>query len=425
MMNAIFTKSSTALFGCVSCSSEYDLGTDRGTCDCGALLEVRHPCFRSDWPKVFNARRADLGLSGQSGVWRFAECVAPIERDSIVSHPEGNTRIYYRSALDRYAGIDSLGFKHEGENPTGSFKDRGMTVAVSRAQAMGRMVLGCASTGNTSASLASYAAQTEKMRALVFLPAGKVAAGKLAQALAYGATTVVVNGDFDRAMELVKQASHDLGIYLVNSVNPFRIEGQKTIIWEMLEQLAWKPPDWIVVPGGNLGNTSAFGKALREAHAAGWISRLPRLAVVQAAGANPFYQSFLRGLDNLAPVAAQTVASAIRIGNPVNYAKARVVIQATDGVVTQVTDEEILAAKAAIDGSGLGCEPASACSLAGTRRLVGAGIIGRGESVVAILTGHVLKDADVIPQSQAFSERSPTSITLEGSLEPLREFLQG
>jgi threonine synthase len=263
------------------------------------------------------------------------------------------------------------------------------------------------------------------MRALVFLPAGKVAAGKLAQALAYGATTVAVNGDFDRAMDLVKQASRDLGIYLVNSVNPFRIEGQKTIIWEMLEQFSWNPPDWIVVPGGNLGNTSAFGKALREAHAAGWITRLPRLAVVQATGANPFYQSFLRGFDQIAAVAADTVASAIRIGNPVNYAKARKVIQATSGVVTQVTDEEILAAKAAIDGAGLGCEPASACSLAGLRRLASEGVVRKTDSVVAILTGHVLKDADIIPKSLQYGQQQQKSLTLENSLDPLREFLKG
>ncbi len=424
-MTEVFTQSSTAMFACVVCNQEFDLAVDRTECPCGGLVEVRHPRFRSDWPAVFHARRAELGLAGQSGVWRFAECVAPIGKDDIVSHPEGNTRIYHREKLSRFAGVDCLGFKHEGENPTGSFKDRGMTVAVSRAKSLGRKVLGCASTGNTSASLAAYAAHSEAMRALVFLPAGKVAAGKLAQALAYGATTVAVNGDFDRAMDLVKQASRDLGIYLVNSVNPFRIEGQKTIIWEMLEQFSWNPPDWIVVPGGNLGNTSAFGKALREAHAAGWITRLPRLAVVQATGANPFYQSFLRGFDQIAAVAADTVASAIRIGNPVNYAKARKVIQATSGVVTQVTDEEILAAKAAIDGAGLGCEPASACSLAGLRRLASEGVVRKTDSVVAILTGHVLKDADIIPKSLQYGQQQQKSLTLENSLDPLREFLKG
>jgi threonine synthase len=348
-----------------------------------------------------------------------------MDRHHIVSHPEGNTRIYHRAAFARFTGVDNIGLKHEGENPTGSFKDRGMTVAVSQARALGRKVLGCASTGNTSAALAAYAAQAEEMQALVFLPAGKVAPGKLAQAIAYGAKVVAVEGDFDAAMGLVKLASSKLGIYLVNSVNPFRLEGQKSVMWEMLEQLEWKVPDWVVVPGGNLGNTSAFGKALLEAYHAGWINRLPRIAVVQAAGASPFHRAFQNGFENFVAAQAETIATAIRIGNPVNFSKAFRVIQDLQGVVTAVTDPEILTAKSVIDGCGVGCEPASACSLAGVRKLVQQGVIKPHEQVIGVLTGHILKD----PESVALSRNLPAGsmeadVVLSNNLEPLERFLQ-
>jgi threonine synthase len=270
-----------------------------------------------------------------------------------------------------------------------------MTVAMTQAKRLGARAVACASTGNTSASLAAYAAQAG-LRAVVFVPSGKISAGKLAQTLAYGATCLQVRGDFDDAMRLVREACTKLGIYLVNSINPFRIEGQKTIVWELLQDLEWSPPDWIVVPAGNLGNTSAFGKALREAHAAGWINRMPRLASIQAHGANPFFRSFAEGFTTRHRVTAETGASAIRIGDPVSYDKAVDAIRATGGVVTEVTDDELLAAKRRIDRMGIGCEPASATTLAGVERLRAAGTIREGERVVCVLTGHVLKDTEAI-----------------------------
>ncbi|HRP08342.1 MAG TPA: threonine synthase, partial [Gemmatimonadales bacterium] len=245
------------------------------------------------------------------------------------------------------------------------------------------------------ASLAAYAAQAG-MTAVVLVPAGKIALGKMAQSLAYGARTLLVDGDFDDCLRLVESAGDELGIYLVNSINPFRLEGQKTIVLELLRQLDWQVPDWIVLPAGNLGNTSAFGKALVEAKEWGLIPRLPRLAAIQAEGAAPFAASFSRGFDRLEPVAAETIATAIRIGAPASFQRGVRAIRETDGVVLAVSDAEILEAKAIIDGAGVGCEPASAASAAGVRRLVASGRIRRGESVVAVLTGHLLKDPGTV-----------------------------
>ena len=335
---------------------------------------------------VFDTRRTSRKAIDQSGVWRFREAVLAIEESEIITHPEGSTRLYER---------DGIFFKHEGENPTGSFKDRGMTVAITQAVRLGARTVACASTGNTSASAAAYAAQAG-LRAVVFIPAGKVATGKLAQTLAYGALCLQVRGDFDAAMRLVLEASQRLGIYLVNSINPFRIEGQKTIVWELLQDLEWDPPDWIVVPAGNLGNTSAFGKALVEAREAGWISKMPRLAAIQASGANPFYRSFKENFATRHRVVPETIASAIRIGDPVSYDKAVASLRETNGVVEEVTDEELMTAKRDIDHMGIGCEPASATTLAGVRKLRESGVMRDSDRIVCVLTGHVLKDPDAI-----------------------------
>ena len=364
---------------CIACGTIYPADKIRYTCDCGNLLSVERDTFPAN-TKLFDERRASRKTIDQSGVWRFREGVLDIDDDQIVTHPEGSTRLYERNGIF---------FKHEGENPTGSFKDRGMTVAVTQAVRLSATAIACASTGNTSASLAAYAAQAG-LRALVFIPAGKVAAGKLAQTLAYGATCLAVRGDFDAAMALVRQACDRLGIYLVNSINPFRIEGQKTIVWELLQDLEWNAPDWIVVPAGNLGNTSAFGKALAEAHAAGWINRMPRIASIQASGANPFFRSFRENFAQRHRVTAETIASAIRIGDPVSYEKAVASIRDTNGIVAEVSDEELMTAKRDIDRMGIGCEPASATTLAGVRKLK---LTGR---IVCVLTGHVLKDPDAI-----------------------------
>jgi len=386
-------------FVCIDCAAKFPVTECRYRCDCGALLAVQRPLqlFTKVGARTFDVRYSDcgVGVAHQSGVWRFREFVMDVEDSDIVSHPEGRTRLYQRGSLSTYAGVNQLYFKHEGENPTGSFKDRGMTVAVTHAKKLGMRRVVCASTGNTSASLASYAAQAG-MDAWVMVPEGKISTAKLAQTLAYGAQVVQVRGDFDAAMGLVEKAGASLGMYVVNSVNPYRIEGQKTIIWEMLDDMNWAAPDWIVVPAGNLGNTSAFGKALQEAMRAGWIGKMPRIASIQAAGANPFFRSLVGGFGALERVQSDTIASAIRIGDPVNYSKAMVAIRETKGVVEQVTDAEILEAKAAIDASGIGCEPASAATLAGLIKLRQAGVIKPAETVVCVLTGHILKDPDAI-----------------------------
>ncbi|HEV2719619.1 MAG TPA: threonine synthase [Thermoanaerobaculia bacterium] len=382
---------------CIACAKQFPLDEIRYTCDCGNLLSVERDTIGVG-RDVFDARRASRNPIDQSGVWRFREAVLDASAGDVVTHPEGATRLYERGGIF---------FKHEGENPTGSFKDRGMTVAMTQAKRLGARAVACASTGNTSASLAAYAAQAG-LRAIVFIPSGKVAAGKLAQTIAYGATALSVRGGFDDAMRLVREACDKLGIYLVNSINPFRIEGQKTIVWELLQDLEWNAPDWIVVPAGNLGNTSAFGKALREARAAGWIERMPRLAAIQASGANPFYQSYREDFVQRHRVDAETVASAIRIGDPVSYEKAVAAIRATNGVVEQVTDEELMAAKGEIDRMGIGCEPASATTLAGVRKLRAAGVMRDGERIVCVLTGHILKDPDAILKTVKTIEIEPT-----------------
>jgi threonine synthase len=369
---------------CIGCARRFDASEIRYTCECGELLSVERDAMPDR--AIFDARLASRKTIDKSGVWRFREAVLDVDEREIVTHPEGSTRLYERRGIF---------FKHEGENPTGSFKDRGMTVAMTQAKRLGARAVACASTGNTSASLAAYAAQAG-LRAIVFIPAGRVAAGKLAQTLAYGATALHIRGDFDAAMQLVREASDRLGIYLVNSINPFRIEGQKTIVWELLQDLEWNAPDWIVVPAGNLGNTSAFGKALREAFDAGWIARMPRLASIQASGANPFYRSYRDAFSQRHRIAAETIASAIRIGDPVSHRKAVSAIQITNGIVEQVTDDELMLAKREIDEMGIGCEPASATTLAGVKKLRAAGVMRDGERIVCVLTGHLLKDADAI-----------------------------
>jgi threonine synthase len=258
---------------------------------------------------------------------------------------------------------------------------------------LGMTRVACASTGNTSASMAAYAAHAQ-MDGVVFFQNQHIALGKLSQAIAYGATCVQVNADFDKNMALVREVSDRLGIYVLNSINPFRLEGQKTIMFETIQQLRWRVPDWIVCPGGNLGNSSAFGKGLYELHRMGLIDRMPRIAIIQAEGANPLYRAYQRGFESFEAVQARTIATAIKIGNPVNYTKAVRALRWTDGVVEQVTDQEIMDAKALIDRQGIGCEPASACSVAGARKLVESGVIRSDETVVGILTGHILKDPD-------------------------------
>ena len=412
---------------CLACGHELSETDPRSRCPaCGGLLEVHHR--RPDLDREALLRRfAERASAGSSGVWRYRELVLP-SAEEVVTHPEGNTPLLHRDALDRWTGVTHLKLKHEGHNPTGSFKDRGMTVGVTQARRIGARAVACASTGNTSASLAAYAAQAG-IPALVLVPSEGVALGKLAQALAYGARTLLVRGDFDDCLRLVQEASTRLGVYLLNSINPFRIEGQKTIVLELLQQLAWDPPDWIVLPAGNLGNTAAFGKALREAHSWGLIPRLPRLAAIQAAGAAPFAHSFDEGFTRRHTVKAQTIATAIRIGDPASYERAVRSIRETDGVVLAVGDAELLEAKAVVDGCGVGCEPASAASVAGVRALVRRGIIDPGARVAAVLTGHVLKDPGVLLQYHRETEPPPPGanrpVEIEPSLADVERVLSG
>lgn len=395
---------------CATCGGEL-LETDPAVrCPaCGGLLELRHrtPALEGGILRaLWQTRCCTRPDSQPSGVWRFQEVVLPAAGDAIVSHPEGNTPLLGRDALAEWAGVARLQFKHEGHNPTGSFKDRGMTVAVTQAKRLGVPAVACASTGNTAASLAAYAAQAG-IPALVLVPRGKVAAGKLAQSIAYGARVLEVEGDFDACLRLAEEAGREAGVYLVNSINPFRLEGQKTIVLELLQQLGWEPPDWLVVPAGNLGNTAAFGKALEEAQAWGLIDRMPRVVAVQADGAAPFARSFASGFATREPVRAETVATAIRIGDPASWDRAVRTIRLTEGLVVSVSDDAILEAKARIDAAGVGCEPASATTLAAVRRLAADGTIGRFDRVVAVLTGHLLKDPGIITRQHVHRQPAP------------------
>jgi threonine synthase len=373
-------------------------GADYSCTACGGLLDVDYnfnlPNHPEQMKEIFRSRKLEGSGPYLSGVWRFYELI-PFLRDiaGAVTLYEGNTPIYEGDGSARFCRVPGIRFKHQGMNPTGSFKDNGMTTGVSRAREVGASAVVCASTGNTSASMAAYAARAG-LRAIVFIPAGQIAFGKLAQALEYGADVIEIDGNFDDAMRIVRELALDTGIYLLNSVNPFRLEGQKTIIIEMMEQLQWRPPDWIVLPGGNLGNTSAFGKGLTELLSLGFIDRLPRLAVIQAKGAAPFYSLFnSTDQSKLVPVSLpSTLATAIRIGNPVSWGKALRALEQTKGTVEQVSEHEIADAKAVIGRDGIGCEPASAVTLAGVKKLVESGVIQPDQDVVCVLTGNLLKD---------------------------------
>lgn len=381
---------------CMSCSARLPLLELHYQCpDCSSLLDVRHDLTAfhgEDLRSRFDARLGSLEYPYSSGVWRYKELVWPgIENAAIISHPEGNTNLYGPTNLKEWAGVAELWFKHEGENPTGSFKDRGMTSAITHARSVGAKRLACASTGNTAASLASYAARAEK-RCLIFVHSAGVSESKQAQMLDYGANVLHVDMDFDGNLNLVRQLAEHGYVYLANSLNPLRLEGQKTIIFELLQHLDWQVPDWIIAPGGNLGNIAAFGKALVELRSLGMLSDMPRLAVIQAAGANPFYCSYTQGYAPIEIRPVQTIASAIRIGNPINFPKAVRALRDTRGIVEEVTDAQILDAKAVLGRHGIGCEPASAATLAGLIKLREIGIIHADDRVACILTGHGLKD---------------------------------
>jgi threonine synthase len=365
---------------------------------CGGLLEVIVPPPSVD-PQSLRARwldrRRSLDSCDASGVWRFRELLPRYPASDIVTLHEGNTAVIDAPRTASRVGVRRLFFKHLGWNPTGSFKDGGMTVGMTEAKRAGATRVACASTGNTAASMAAYAARAG-LPARAYLPKGAVSAAKLAQALDYGAEIVEVDGNFDAA--LARLTSDPMrGEYFLNSLNPFRIEGQKIAMVELLEQLAWDTPDFVVVPGGNLGNVSSFGKAFEELVAAGLIARPPRLVVVQAEGANPLARMWRSGRSVLEPIRdPQTEATAIRIGAPASWKKAVRALRFTGGFATEVSEEALAAAKAAVGREGIGCEPASATTLAAIEQLAADGRIDRDATVVAILTGHALKDPDFI-----------------------------
>ena len=391
-------------FRCVACDAKYPIREVRTSCDaCGSLLDVVPDLGAfgrpgAAWRDLFERRRTAPLPPGnpafaRSGVWRYREHVFPVLPESdIVSKPEGATRLYAPRALGDELGLPGLHVKHEGENPTLSFKDRGMTVGVSWARHLGLTDVACASTGDTSAALAAYAAEVPGMRAIVLLPDAKITGEQLSQALHYGATTLGLATDFDGCMRIVADLTSSRPIYLLNSKNPVRIEGQKTIGWEAIQDLGWTVPDWFVVPVGNAGNVSAIGKGLREWLDLGVIEKKPRLAGIQAAAADPFYQSYLKGFsERVTRVAGETAASAIRIGAPVSHPKAEREIRFFDGVVARVTEEELLDAAALANRHGLAICPNSAVALAGAAKLRKEGVIKKDDLVVVIATAHALK----------------------------------
>jgi threonine synthase len=393
---------------CIQCGHQGDHASQDFRCtNCGDLFEIVYPGWQTPQglkagghdaralKNLWRDRKSSLAPADTSGVWRFRELLPSFKpgHDPITLR-EGNTPLYDLPRCARAAGVRALQAKHQGMNPTASFKDTGMTTAASFAHQEGFRWVACASTGNTSASMAAYAARGG-MRSLVLIPDGKISWGKLSQSLDYGAVTCQLRTDFDGCVRVLNELVKRRPIYLLNSVNPFRLEGQKTAAIELLEQLNWQPPDHLIVPGGNLGNSSALGKALLEMKDLGLIARIPKLSVIQAEGANPFYRSIHEhGGKTLVPTAADTLATAIRIGNPASWKKALRVVQATGGRVEQVSEIEIALAKAEIGSDGVGCEPASAVTLAGLKKLVQPGFVQPNETIVLILTGHVLKDPE-------------------------------
>jgi threonine synthase len=388
------------VFRCIGCGLTASAAAQDYRCkSCGNLLEITDPAWKSASASALRSawreRRTSKDALDLSGVWRFRELLPlPEPTSEVVTLREGNTPLYELPLSSRLTGVNRLYAKHQGMNPTGSFKDTGMTIAATFARQSGSRWVACASTGNTSASMAAYAARGG-MRSLVLVPEGKISWSKLSQTLDYGALACQLRTDFDGCLRLLQELVKQAPVYQLNSINPFRLEGQKTLAFEILEQLDWQPPEHIIVPGGNLGNSSAIGKGLLEMLDLGLISRLPKLSVIQAEGANALVRT-LREAEGkrLVSVQAETRATAIRIGNPVSWEKAVKVIQSTGGTCEQVSEIEIAQAKAEIGAEGIGCEPASAVTLAGLKKLVHQGFVKKDESVVLVLTGNLLKDPD-------------------------------
>jgi threonine synthase len=394
-----------SFFRCMDCNKHYGLETVRNPflCECKGLLEVVHDFSQVDSDQLkrkFDSRLSERLTPYASGVWRYKELIMPELPDAFITTKfEGNTGLYEASAAAKYAGIHKLMLKAQSENPSGSFKDNGMTAAVSHGRAAGYTRFTCTSTGNTSSSLAMYAAFAG-CTSYVFLPDRSISMNKVLQTLAYGANLISFSGTYDDGISFSEAYSEQLGLYVCNSINPFRIEGQKSIIYEIAHQLHWKLPDWIIVPGGALSNASALGKGLKDLLQLGFIDRLPQVAVIQAEGASPFHRMVSEGKHELKPeLQPSTRATAMNIGNPPSWKKAlQYTVQPTGGLTASVTDREIMEAKAVIDQSGVGCEPASAATVAGLKKLVEQGTIDKEATVVCLLTGNLLKDTDALQE---------------------------
>jgi threonine synthase len=378
---------------CINCGAKYSTDEIIYFCrKCGDILEIK-----IDYDLVADILKKSGWKKTPLSVWRYRDLMPVKDSSKIVTLNEGGTGLHQSKRLGKELGLKQLYVKNEGENPTGSFKDRGMTVGVTKAVELGVKSVICASTGNTSASLAAYAARAG-LQCAVLIPSGKIAYGKLAQAMIYGAKVIQVRGNFDQALEIVVKLSERHGdIYLLNSINPFRIEGQKSLGFEICEQIDYQPPDRVVVPVGNAGNISAIWKGLTEFHKLGFVKKLPKMTGIQAVGAAPIAQAIKSGRSEITPVTKpETVATAIRIGAPVSWKKAINAIRDSGGTAETVTDDEILnAQKMLARFEGIFVEPASASSIAGLKKLVENGEVDKNERVVCVTTGHGLKDPDI------------------------------
>ena len=433
-MNAFSAKAQMGIhtLRCVHCGTVQRRPGSLFRCsECDELLEVIYP----DWgslstevtrlKQVWKERRSSNAPHDASGVWRYRELLPGVERNNMITMGEGNTPLAPLKQSARALGLQDLRIKHLGMNPTGSFKDSGMAVAISVAKAEGFSCVCCASTGNTSASVAAYAAHAG-MKSVVLLPEGQVSAGKLAQALEYGAIILQLRTDFDGCLKVLQQVVQNFSAYLLNSVNPYRLEGQKTVAFELAEQMDWNVPGHVILPGGNLGNCSALGKGFLELHKLGLIQRVPKVSVIQAEGANPLVRTMREnGGKELITVKPETRATAIRIGNPASWRKAVAVLKNTQGMCEQVSEEEIAQAKKELGAEGIGCEPASAASLAGLKRLVRSGFVKLEDSVTLILTGHMLKDADYMLKAHGERFSAPLDADAKTVIKKLEQLYAG
>jgi threonine synthase len=411
----------THVLRCVHCGSvQANAGRMFRCSQCSELLEVIYPEwaeagreFGLRLKEIWHERRGSNLPENASGVWRFRELLPQIERGNMVTMREGNTPLIELQQAPRNAGVARVLAKHQGMNPTGSFKDTGISAAISMAKSEGFNFVCCASTGNTSASVAAYAARAG-MKSIVLLPVGQVASGKLAQALEYGAHVLQLQTDFDGCLKVLHEVVERFPIYLLNSLNPYRLEGQKTVAFEIMEQLDWTVPDHVIAPGGNLANSSALGKGFMELHQLGLIRRLPKISIIQAVGANPLVRTMRENSgERLIAVKPETRATAIRIGNPASWRKAVAALKNTGGACEDVSEQEIAQAKAELGAEGVGCEPASAASLAGLKKLARMGFVKPDETAVLVLTGHMLKDVDYMLDAQV--KRIPGPLDADAS----------